>query len=100
MKESGKMLIQGISIESLSPMSVLIGMRRVLMVRFLRILARPRVTATTATTTTATTTAFATATIYPSYSKEKVGAGILMSFLFGKIFVSATLVAGAKGSAL
>ena len=93
------MLIQGISIESLSPMSVLIGMRRVLMVRFLRILARPRVTATTATTT-ATTTAFATATIYPSYSKEKVGAGILMSFLFGKIFVSATLVAGAKGSAL
>ena len=89
------MLIQGISIESLSPMSVLIGMRRVLMVRFLRILARPRVTATTATTT-----AFATATIYPSYSKEKVGAGILMSFLFGKIFVSATLVAGAKGSAL
>ena len=99
MKESGKMLIQGISIESLSPMSVLIGMRRVLMVRFLRILARPRVTATTATTT-ATTTAFATATIYPSYSKEKVGAGILMSFLFGKIFVSATLVAGAKGSAL
>ena len=93
------MLIQGISIESLSPMSVLIGMRRVLMVRFLRVLARPRVAATAATTTAATS-AFATATIYPSYSKEKVGAGILMSFLFGKIFVSATLVAGAKGSAL
>lgn len=38
----------------------------------------------------------------PSYLLKKVGAGILMSILFGKIIVSATLVAlkEAKGSAL
>lgn len=76
---------------------VLTGMLRVLMARCMLTSARML-----ATTTTATTTTTGSATAHeriPSYSK-KVGAGILTSFLFGKIFNSTTQVAGAKGSVL
>lgn len=85
----------GFNIENRSSMLVLTGMRRVLLVRFLRTLARLQAT------TTATTTASATAYYKkPSYSQGNGGRRDIGFRPFGKILLSATLVAGAKGSAL
>ena len=98
MKENGKMFV-GFNIENRSSMLVLTGMRRVLMVRSMRTLARLQATATA--TTTATTTASATAYYKkPSYSQGNGGRRDIGFRPFGKILLSATLVAGAKGSAL